>query len=452
MRWRFVPLAILLAPVLGHAQFHDQGMLRKPAVKTEYVGPKTGTAADPLVIGTCLWGNCRPERLVFRQPNHWSQNLPCDPCTGPHQDDTYWAALFNNEPRADPGNSGPPDASLPRAAPAAGLMGFATLRDGDNLSGDTRWRAHLALDLVGYENPVFGGIPFLGFGEFSARGNRGRTLGYLNPATPAHPSVLTFGARLWEAIPPTPIAGGTQPATLASYVWIVANWGTKPKAIFITLYHYNLQNSVPPGNPASYHFNWPITQSALYPGAEIVYIDAEDMGFYCGFDEPLLALQQDVAYSVDLTALFGCVTRRNLFTEPLPDTPDIPVTQVLWANESSGVDGALWIDVHDPRMIGASAASTAQPSSKPGGSTPADGHGAAAIRASLARQCATAAGCTERAAIAAAGRQATLELPIDLQISRPALLRSIEAIASAGTPQNVPPQPAPALSSSPQGM
>jgi hypothetical protein len=231
--------------------------------------------------------------------------------------------------------------------------------------------------------------------------------------------VLSFGARLWEAVPPTPIEGGTQPATLAAYVWALANWGTKPKAIFLTLYHYNLQNSVPPGDPAVNHFNWPITQSALYPGAEIVYIDAEDAGYYCGFDVPSLALQQDVAYRIDLTRLFACVSERGLFTEPMPATPDIPVTQVLWANESSGVDGDLWIDVHDPKMLAADAISA---STGAAARVPADGSVTRSIRTALARQCAAVAGCPERAAIASAGRQSEIELPIGRQPSRPELL------------------------------
>lgn len=428
-----LPLAFVCVLVVtdARADFHDQGMRQKPAVKTEYVDPKTGTGAQPLVIGTCLWGNCAPERLVYQRSNAWQQNLDCDPCTGPPRPDSYWAVLFNNEPRADPHNPGPPDASLPRAAAGAGLMGFETLR-GQN-PPDKQWRANLVLDFVAYSDPVFGGIPFLGFGEFSNRGNRGRPLGYLRPSSSAKPSVLSFGARLWQVVPPIPIVGTTQPATLATYVWALANWGTKPKAIFITLYHYNIQNSVPPGNPAINHFNWPITQSALYPGAEIVYIDAEDMAYYCGFDVPLLAPQQDVAYRIDLTALFSCVSKRNLFTEPLPSTADIPVTQVLWANESSGVDGLLWIDVHDPQML-AAGSRAASASKRPAKTASGKEIETDAIRRELDRQCGTLPGCAERAALAAAGNANTLELPVDRQPSRPALLQTLPLAPPAPRP------------------
>jgi len=431
MRLGIASILALLVPLAAHAQFHDQGMLRKPAVKTEYVDPKTGTAARPLVIGDCLWGNCRPERLVFQSSNHWQQNIPCDPCSGPAQMGAYWAVLFNNEPRADPHNSGPPDASLPRALPAEGLMGFETLYGDPNLPGDRRWRAHLVLDLIGIANPVFGGIPFLGFGAFTHRGNRDKPVGYLRPSSPAHPSVLTFGARLWEATPPTPIAGGTQPATLASYLWMLANWGTQPKAIFITLYHYNIQNSVPPGTPATYHFNWPISQSALYPGADIVYIDAEDMNFYCGFATPSLALNQDVDYRIDLTALYSCVSQRNLFSEPMPTTADIPVTQVLWANESTGENGDLWTDVHDPKMLGTPTTSSPTASKVEKSARTAKQRTTREIRDALAAKCATVAGCRDRATLAAEGRSRELELPIERQPSRPDLMKGAPTSTTA---------------------
>ena len=430
MRLRIVSILALLVSPATHAQFHDQGMLSRPAVKTDYVDPKTGTAARPLVIGDCLWGNCRPERLVFQSSNHWQQNVPCVSCA-PQQMGSYWVVLFNNEPRADPHNPGPPDASLPRALPTQGLMGFDTLHGEANFPGDRRWRAHLVLDLIGIENPVFGAIPFLGFGEFTHRGNRDKPIGYLRPSSPSHPSVLSFGARLWDATPPTPISGGTQPATLAAYVWMLANWGTKPKAIFITLYHYNIQNSAPPGNPALNHFSWPFSQSALYPGAEIVYIDAEDMNYYCGFETPSLALQQDVDYRIDLTALYACVSQRNLFTEPMPATADLPVTQVLWANESTGVNGDLWIDVHDPKMLG-----TPTNSSTPTKQAKAPGKSAKSratreIRDALAKQCAAAAGCRDRAALAAEGRLRELELPLDRQPSRPDLMKGVPSTTTA---------------------
>ena len=305
-------------------------------------------------------------------------------------------------------------------------MGFETARGVDGY-----WRAHLVLDFITYSNPVFGGIPFLSFGEFSDRGNRNRPIGYLQPSSNAKPSVLSFAAR-----PLASRSAGTDrrhDATGdAGFVRVGAGeLGNEAESDLhhaVSLQHPELGAA---GDPARYHFNWPITQSALYPGAEIVYIDAEDMAYYCGFDLPLLAPQQDTAYRIDLTALFGCVSKRNLFTEPMPSTADIPVTQVLWANESSGVDGALWIDVHDPAMLAAGNPVSPRPATGSGNGTATD-----AIRRELDRQCQAKPGCADRAALAAAGRQGTLELPIDRQPSRPALLQTVPTAPSSGIRQN----------------
>jgi hypothetical protein len=434
MRIRLLPAVFLLGMPHAHAQFHDQGMTQAPVVRTEYVYPDTGTATRPLVIGECLWGNCLPERNVYPQSNYFRYNWPCVICPSPLQPDLYWTLLLNNEPRTNVNNSGPPDASLPRALPGQGLMGFSAHYGDDNFPGDTYWRTHLVLNFVSFANPVFGGLPFLGFAEFSNRGNRGHPLGYLQPSSKAHPSVLFFTAQLWGAGPPKPIPGGTQPATLASYVWMVANWGTKPKAIFITLYHYNLQNSVPPGNPARFQFNWPMTQSAFYPGADIVYIDAEDVDDYCSFGAPSLVNRQDVDYAIDMTALFRCVDERLLFTERMPPTKDIPVTQVLWANESSGVEGYLWMDIHDPRMLPSPGplGTHEKAISSHHGEPLAYGRETGRIQAELRRQCDAVPGCAERAAVAAAGRQQTMELPIGQQPSRPELLRATQALIGSG--------------------
>jgi hypothetical protein len=136
---------------------------------------------------------------------------------------------------------------------------------------------------------------------------------------------------------------------------------------------------------------------------------------------PSLALHQDVAYRIDMNALFRCVSNRNLFTEPLPATADIPLVQVLWANESTGIDGDLWTDVHDQRVIGTEARAVAA-------SAPAGAEGAGVTRTLggvLARRCAAIPGCSARAALVAAGRQGEIELPVARQPSRADLLKTV---------------------------
>jgi hypothetical protein len=104
---------------------------------------------------------------------------------------------------------------------------------------------------------------------------------------------------------------------------------------------------------------------------------------------------------------------------------------VLWANESSGVDGALWIDVHDPEMRAAGSVVSPRPGTASGNGTETD-----AIRRELERQCQAKPGCADRAALAAAGRQRELELPIDRQPSRPALLQTVPPTPPSELRQN----------------
>ena len=95
---------------------------------------------------------------------------------------------------------------------------------------------------------------------------------------------------------------------------------------------------------------------------------------------------------------------------------------MLWANESTGIDGDLWTDVHDPRVVGAQAPALA--------SKPSAAAGAGVTRtlgAALARRCAAIPGCAARAALVASGRQGEIELPIGRQPSRPELLRTLPA-------------------------
>jgi len=104
---------------------------------------------------------------------------------------------------------------------------------------------------------------------------------------------------------------------------------------------------------------------------------------------------------------------------------------VLWANESSGVDGALWIDVHDPQMLAAGSVDAPRPATASGNGTETD-----AIRRELERQCQAKPGCVDRAALVAAGRQGELELPIDRQPSRPALLQTVPLSVPSELRQN----------------
>ncbi|MGH8324899.1 MAG: hypothetical protein ACRETD_14060, partial [Steroidobacteraceae bacterium] len=284
---------------------------------------------------------------------------------------------MNNEPTDDAGNLGPPDTSLPHYQPSAAIgnvfsdlfadsfessgdvMGFATLYGNDNFPGDTHWRAHLVLSSYG-ANPVYGGIPFLGFGAFDTHGNNG-PVAALNAA--GSPHVLEFTSRLWGVQLPQPCCGSgtTQYQTVTVWLTLIANWGSHPKMIQMAIYHISRDPQHPDipdpylgaPSPQNSHvqWEWRYPQSAFYPGAVYLSLKADDMGTYCGMQIPTLALGQDVSYSIDLQQLFQCMNTHNLFDDPLPATPNLPMPAILWSIETTGIDGHGWFDVHDMRVV-----------------------------------------------------------------------------------------------------
>lgn len=348
--------------------FFDQGFTQTPIVRTDYLSNTEGTSVNPLHVGPCIFGEvpCPTLNTVFSQSNYWTQNWPSS-CTPGYTCPTgWWTLSLNNEDANNTANPGPPNVSLPRSQPGQGIMGFATLYGNDNFPGDTYWRAHLVLNLT-YPNPVYGAIPFLGVGAFTNHGNP-TNIASLNPSSTTEPSVLKFDARLWSSTLPdsiNPQAPQPQLQTITSWVQIIAKWGTYSKFIQIALWHKS-RDPAHPTVPDPYlgswtpihntEWDWRYTKSGFYPGAKVVSATADSLSSYCGLNVPLLVLNQDVHYSIDLTKLFKCMSDHGLFDEPLPTTANIPVITVLWANEATGVNGGLWTDVHNMRVVGTASA------------------------------------------------------------------------------------------------
>ncbi|MEP7043420.1 MAG: hypothetical protein ABI843_10175 [Dokdonella sp.] len=156
----FLLAAMIATDSFGYG-FGDQGFVQTPVVRTDLPSPLEGTAAYPLQVSGCHFGQdpCPTLPTVYPQSNFWSQNYPASCVPGFTCPTHWWTVILNNEPNDVVGNSGPPDASLPRSLPGSGIMGFTTLHGNDNFPGDTYWRAHLVLALK--TNPVRGGLPYL---------------------------------------------------------------------------------------------------------------------------------------------------------------------------------------------------------------------------------------------------------------------------------------------------
>ena len=376
-------------------------------VRTEYVFSSEGTSYNPLTISACIFASsaeeCQNPPTVYQQSNFWSQNMsacwPWAPCNN------FWNLILNNENAYTTANSGPPDASLPRSLPGQGIFGFNTIYDnfpGNSDPGDNMWRAHLVLNMSSqFPNPSTDRLPYMAFGAWTGRSTPG-LIGVLNPSSGSKLTTIQFGARLWQWIPTTHWPSPEyqdQGLVLGGYVVAFSDWGTYPKAIQINLFHWGWEDMSGWGK---LDWNWPINESTYYPGARFLVVNAEDLQGLCGMNVPQLTYPSaDVNYSIDLNALFHCADQYGMFNEPLyeplPATANIPITSVSWATEGSGRDGAVWIDVHDMRMVSANQAAfaaTSQPNSAATGYSPAT----ARIKQRWDALCAAAPGCPERAA------------------------------------------------------
>jgi len=353
-----------LTPPLSAVQygFADSGF-QNASIRTVYNDGYEGTSLNPLTLTSpCLWDSSIPNNgcptgpTVYSAANWWRQNW--DNNCGAYYPCTFWLLLMNNEPRAfNLCNPGPPDASLPRSEPGSGIMGFTAIKG--SLTGENFYRAHLVLNLH-YPNPCGGdGIPFLSIVADRDRGNAGLTPGALNRSSSTIPSRVQFTARLWDmGLPNCPGCsteyGYVQPGKgyLDFALWAVAEWGGKPRMLFVNLLHRNRE---PTGGMEGkdQEWNWPVREDILYPGADLAVFEAEALPSVCNYTVPVMsgAIGQEINYTVDLQKLFRCASDQGLFRDPMPTTSNLPIKTVGWKNEGIGLGGGIWTSVHGMKMV-----------------------------------------------------------------------------------------------------
>jgi hypothetical protein len=139
------------------------------------------------------------------------------------------------------------------------------------------------------------------------------------------------------------------------FFFSTAEWGGKTRMLFVALNHesdlygseLHWSNSI---NGTHSHWNWQMQESFYYPGADIAYMDAEDVYALCGFSMTrLVNVGDSVDYSVVLDDLYRCASDKGLFDTPMPYAL-VPITGVHWGNEGTGSNVALWTSVHNMRM------------------------------------------------------------------------------------------------------
>ena len=94
-------------------------------------------------------------------------------------------------------------------------------------------------------------------------------------------------------------------------------------------------------------------ESFYHPGMEWVFVDAEDVGYYCsGYSVPrLTTINQQISYDINLQTLVQCFSNWNGWDTPMPASGALPIHGVHWSVEMSGVNGWIWPSVHDMKMV-----------------------------------------------------------------------------------------------------
>lgn len=349
------------------AQLHDAGMV-EAAFSTDYgLRSAYGTSADPMQLVSCPYIGVDEDDWVQNIVNgefwgpefYWCENIAMLPRTYPASNDlqigdvadgTYWTIVSNNEGNPNAFNTidgpvctaqcnpGMPGKSLPVIDPASqdGVMGLHVESHSSGFHRAHLVVSNLELDATGGANPSnqrVGRIPFLSFG--SDTDTRGALVPTGNPndaitrlQDPSSPHWLTFVNRLEGAVVGE-VGSGGQPniSAFESWLGLIANWGGQNRMILLALTHFNTDV-----HGISRNWNWPITDSVLYPGAEIAFLDAEDMQASCGIFVPRLQCAgEKIKYKINVDDIYACAESMNLFSDPI--VPNAPVTGIHFANE-----------------------------------------------------------------------------------------------------------------------
>jgi hypothetical protein len=322
--------------------FWDPGLV-DGAVKSGYLTATKGTAADPLSLPTpCLWADDDPLLIAnitcASTPNVYATNFAFWQNTSWSATTPYWVYAVNNEPAQNLCNPGPPDLSLPRSSPGNGVAGFVVLTDA--AAGENFNRAHLVLNQAMPGNPCEGGITYMSFGAQANRGNMNPIVA-LNPH--GAPSTVRFTAKLWAFERNSP--SWLRLVMLSSWPDDSGRW--VPRQVQLNLFGGGRDGFV------NVHWNWPV-QDDFFPhgGADIAIVDADILSSMCRMYVPLLdTAGQQIIYTIDVDAVFHCVSDHGGFSNPLPTTPNIAVYGVHWAVENArpptvAVPGIIWVSVH----------------------------------------------------------------------------------------------------------
>jgi hypothetical protein len=198
----------------------------------------------------------------------------------------------HNEPAYSQLNSGPPNQSMPLNAGAVYSLSAA---DGAFVLGVDNTRK--PKDIQG--NLIVDGTPFLSIGAPMGRGSAG-ALAFVDPGGPD--THLEFSATKNLEV-------GTVSPHHGIVVFIEGMWGGAKRMIGVTLQGQSSNRA---------HWNWNVSSSFYYPGAELNFISVDDIASRCNLQNASVQKLDGVRvgvmlnYSFPLRGLFQCIDKGSV--------------------------------------------------------------------------------------------------------------------------------------------
>jgi FG-GAP-like repeat len=301
------------------------------------------------------WTSC----ITYRQSNLYSLNWI------PNTD--YWVVVANSDPSFDQCNLGPPGLSWPVVDPMSSIYQAGYFKVGvEQVLGTSRRRAHLIINADEFSHKCKNDpsspdwiytIPFLSVG---AQQNRGQSQPIAYITNPPSAQISGGDNISFDATMYTYKAIGCRPGSICPLpgahagMYITAQWGGKNRQIFLD--YFGAGSLALGAAPITRHWNWPIADSFLYPGAEIVFLDSFSLQNSCGITFPTLPqptiptnpeTRITQRYAFNASEVFACANRLNKFGTPMPLNTNIPLVGVHWYVESAGTTGAVWVAIEN---------------------------------------------------------------------------------------------------------
>lgn len=254
----------------------------------------------------------------------------------------YWMLTANDDPAFDQCNPGPPNAS--ESIVTLSQYGLFKAEAQTNSSGNQR----INLMLNENQSPEYcskvGGdqenIPFIAFGAQSDKGNGGPVATIGNNPLYDNSSVLNFRARLHARLPfecdTGSVSCNSSSHGVHAGVYFIAEWDDVPKLVFVNLYANG--NGIFADHPDQLllsKWNWPIYESAYWPGGEIISVGHNSV---CASHLDPITTSTARNYSIDIGDIFRCLNTQGAFGTSLP-TSGVDIEGVHWFIEATGDSG-----------------------------------------------------------------------------------------------------------------